>query len=363
MRRYLPSAAIRLDPVAQQLKIAPLVQLRGGEEQNLTDLGRQGHGFQRTFIIAALEYLAATQDSDEGDRPWLFLAIEEPELYQHPPRAMHFANTLQQLASKEGSSVQVCYATHSPYFVSPSDFASVRIFRRVPQLNGPSSTTITAASEKVVAAKLPEDQRGNLRGRLARTLRSSFREAFFAQAVLLLEGDTDVAVFGQAARMSGNDLWGYGVVPVPVTKSVVPIAYAILTSLAIPTYVLFDGDERASGKESCDACGRGGRDPSNDALQNRRILEMLGEPGQDFPTTQHNGRWGCFATDLEGYLVQELEGFDTTAQKVAQELGWKRKSAEVYSETLERLGHAALPSMLVEVPQAVLALAGTSPDP
>lgn len=70
MRRYVPTAEIRLDPVEPQLSIAPpLIRLRGGEEHHLTDLGRQGHGFQRTFLIAALEYLASARIADDEDRP------------------------------------------------------------------------------------------------------------------------------------------------------------------------------------------------------------------------------------------------------------------------------------------------------
>jgi putative ATP-dependent endonuclease of OLD family len=89
MKRYVPSAEIKLEPLAASFSIdAPRVDLRGGEDHELTDLGRQGHGFQRAFIISVLEYLAdAEVDSSVSptSRPTLFLAIEEPELYQHPP--------------------------------------------------------------------------------------------------------------------------------------------------------------------------------------------------------------------------------------------------------------------------------------
>ncbi len=294
MRRYVPTAEMQLEPIAAQLKIAaPLVRLRGGEEHHLTDLGRQGHGFQRTFIIAALEYLAATQGPPDEARPTLFLAIEEPELYQHPPRAMHFASTLRSLALRDETNVQVSYATHSPYFVTPSDFDSVRIFRRGPHADGESAspTTITAADAQAVIARLPDDQREHFDRRLIRTLRSNFREAFFARAVLLVEGDTDAAVFAQAGRMSGVDLSSHGVVSAAITMSVLPLAHCILKSLGIPTYVVFDADYREDGNQS------------DHTRENRRILECLGAPLEDFPATQHNGRWASFAINLEHYLA------------------------------------------------------------
>jgi len=61
LRRYVPSAEIKLEPAAASFSIdPPRIDLRGGEEQELTDLGRQGHGFQRAFVISILEYLADT---------------------------------------------------------------------------------------------------------------------------------------------------------------------------------------------------------------------------------------------------------------------------------------------------------------
>lgn len=360
MRRYVPTAEIRLEPVAQQLRIAaPMVRMQGGEEQHLTDLGRQGHGFQRTFIIAALEYLATVQAEADGDRPTLFLAIEEPELYQHPPRAMHFAATLRELASSEKSRVQVCYATHSPYFVDPSRFSSVRICRRTSEDGGERAahTTVTVAKEETVAEFLPERQRRGIRQRLTRTLRSSFREAFFARSVLLVEGDTDIAVFSQVARMSGPELASRGVVCAAVTKSVLPIAYGILTSLRIPTYVVFDGDRRDDGPEPCGACGRGGRDSDHDARLNQQVFAALGTIGADFPSDQFSPTWACFEYNLEHYLAANVAKFAEMSPKVATELGWRQKSAEVHAETLERLGKTALPEMLTGITKHVLAMA------
>jgi putative ATP-dependent endonuclease of OLD family len=201
MRRYVPSAQVQLEAVEAQFSIAaPSIVLRGGEEQHVTDLGRQGHGFQRTFVIAALEYLAEGSATEAGenaaaDRPTLFLAIEEPELYQHPPRARHFANTLRSLAG--AGVVQVAYATHSPYFVDAADFAAVRVCRKRASDDPvrPSTGTVVRAEPDKVAARIPANYRKALQSYLARTLSPRFREAFFARAVLLVEGETDAAVF------------------------------------------------------------------------------------------------------------------------------------------------------------------------
>jgi putative ATP-dependent endonuclease of the OLD family len=364
MRRYVPTADVQLDAVETQLRIGPpTVRLRGGEQRHLTDLGRQGHGFQRTFVIAALEYLAYVSTTDDGgdrDRPALFLAIEEPELYQHPPRARHFANTLRALAASDGG-VQVCFATHSPYFVDAVEFASVRVCRRVSRDPAkPLIGTVSKVDLRELARQLQDLYSGNMREYLARTLHPRFREAFFANAVLLVEGTTDAAVFEQVARMLGHDLLARGVVCADVSKTVIPLALAILRGLRIPAFVVFDGDAHTRDQDVCDACGRGDKNRRSEAARrNREILRALGEPPVDFPGTCRKPAWAAFETDLERYLATDVPGFEEKSREVANEMSWKRKSAEVHVETLVRLGPDAVPGVLRDVVERALALAGT----
>jgi hypothetical protein len=365
MRRYVPSAQVQLEAVEAQLSIAPpSIVLRGGEEKHVTDLGRQGHGFQRTFVIAALEYLAQVSATEAGgeavaDRPTLFLAIEEPELYQHPPRARHFANTLRSLA--RGGTVQVAYATHSPYFVDAADFAAVRVCRKraSDDPDRPPTGAVARAEPDKVASRIPANYRNALQSYLARTLSPRFREAFFARAVLLVEGQTDAAVFEQIGRMEGTELLSHGVVCADVSKSVLPVGLAILRCLDIPTYTVFDGDEHRSDTTPCQLCGRGAdKDRRTQAIgENRTILAALGEPEADFPGDRVEDTWASFATDIEGFLAEHALGFDACAQHVAKEIGWKRKSAEVHTETLERLGLDVVPDELRNLVRRVVALA------
>lgn len=364
MRRYVPRAQVELEAVESELLIrAPGIVLRGGEERHITDLGRQGHGFQRTFVIAALEYLAQVSAADadpEGETPTLFLAIEEPELYQHPPRARHFANTLRSLATGDGA-VQVAYATHSPYFVDAADFASVGVCRRDPtdEMKAPIGTVVRADPDEV-AKRIPESYRDRVGAYLSRTLSGRFRESFFARAVLLVEGETDAAVFEQIARMQGGDLLSNGVVCADVSKSVLPVGLAILGSLKIPSYTVFDGDEHREDADVCEACGRGSdKDRRAQAIrENGVILAALGEPAAEFPGDRVEDSWASFAVDIEHFLADGAVGFADTAQEVASELGWKKKSAEVHIETLQRIGLEAVPQRLRTIVDRVMTLAG-----
>jgi putative ATP-dependent endonuclease of the OLD family len=358
MRRYIPAADVQVEPHAPELSISPPnVTLRAGEAQNLTDLGRQGHGFQRTFIISALEYLAGSEQIVGGDPPTLHLAVEEPELYQHPPRARHFSSTLHALAARPA--VQISYATHSPYFVGPSDLAGIRRFRQARVSNGSEEgleTKITVGDMEVVRSHMPEQK--ELPRFVARTLDVSLGEALFARAVLLVEGETDAAVLRQAAHLRGIDLSALGIVVAAPGKTSIPIAAAVLDSLEIKYFVLFDGDSTATDHESCETCGRGkDRRRSAVAGENVRILAVVGAPKENFPETAVHESFACFSIDLEAYLESEIAGFENSAKGIAEEMGWKMKSPEVYTELLERHGADGLPSLLAEVSDRIAELA------
>lgn len=352
LQRYVPSGSLELRPIESQLTIAPpAVELRGGEGSDQSDLSRQGHGFQRTFIIAALEYLASTSVPDDAaDRPSLFFAIEEPELYQHPPRARHFFRTLRSLADDDPN-VQVAYATHSPCFVSPEDFTRIRIFRRRPgEDQKPPATAVTRATLEAVQQAVDERRRGQLPRYIARTMREAFCEAFFGQSALIVEGITDAGVMTQVGRLMGYDLASHGVVVVPVSKGDQPVALAVLRALEIPTYVVFDAGSDAVDTEACPQCGRQAQKRrAEEQKENEAILSTLGVPLEPFPRSGARDKWACFEVDLERFLTDAIPTFEPRKRTVADEMGWKTKSPEVYAEVLERLGRVGLPDLLVEI--------------
>ena len=93
----------------------PIAKIAVGEDGFQGEVGRLGHGLQRSFLIALLQELAVTGSEAE---PRLLLSVEEPELFQHPPQAKHLASVLKKLS---GENAQVMICTHSPYFVSARD--------------------------------------------------------------------------------------------------------------------------------------------------------------------------------------------------------------------------------------------------
>lgn len=129
VRSYSPGRSVKVSPAEVELK-APrttfeVAVLDGSTE---TAVERQGHGFQRTLLISALQLLA--QSGAASAEGVICLAIEEPELFQHPIQAQTFAKVLRSLAEDAGKRIQVTYATHSPYFLEARHFDQVRRLTR-----------------------------------------------------------------------------------------------------------------------------------------------------------------------------------------------------------------------------------------
>jgi hypothetical protein len=180
---------------------------------------------------------------------------------------------------------------------------------------------------------------------LARTMTGSFGEAFFARAVLVVEGPTDAATFAEAAELLGTPLAPAGVTIAIVSKPGMPTAISVLEQLGIPAFVVFDGDASTTGER-------------HDAAQsvNQKLLAALGGGGDPFPSTGSQERWVVFRDDLEEYLRSEISDFDETVSTVGRELSWKPKSPEVYGEALHRLGVDSVPELVRYGVERVLAM-------
>ena len=178
------------------------------------DVSRQGHGIQRAVMIAMFQSLVPTRSSRraahaavEGesaeeaatrhqhaldDLPVLLICIEEPEIYQHPIRARAFARVLAEMA--EHAEVQVILATHSPYFVRPGQFEALRRFALAS-----GATSVAATTAQSVASTASTDVE-NVKKVIAKRLPTGFSEGFFADAVVLVEGDSDRVVIESVAE-------------------------------------------------------------------------------------------------------------------------------------------------------------------
>lgn len=323
LRTYVPDAGIALnwiDGGGVEIPL-PRAEVRLVEDSYRCTVDRTGHGLQRTFILTMLQYLAIVQKaarqkvSDPADgaentigsaepaRPSLILAIEEPEIYQHPNRQRHLASVLRQLAEGEipgtSSSVQVIYATHSPFFVGIDRIDQLRLLRKVGDIGERPKVTRVWSTSLNRVAKVIWEARGrpstkftgeSLRARLQTVMTPWANEGFFADVVVLVEGEEDrAAVLGTAASM-GLDLESAGISIIPVMgKNNLDRPAVIFEELGIPTYLVWDNDR---GKET---------DPS----VNRYLLSLLGQSEEDWPA-RVGDRFACFEGNLQATMEREL---------------------------------------------------------
>jgi len=219
----------------------PWAFIRIGERGFEGELVRFGHGMQRSFMLTLLQELS---NSAEQSAPTLILAIEEPELYQHPPQARYLAEVLHDLAS--GNS-QIIVCSHSPLFIPGDDFEAVRVVR---DSGIPSSSSVAQLSYSDLANTLSSAGQKHLKeqGMLARlypSLNPGINEMFFCRILILVEGIEDVAHL--SSYLSLLDLLskfrkcGCHIVPVGGKSEIVkPLAMA--KQLDIPVFVIIDAD-------------------------------------------------------------------------------------------------------------------------
>ena len=220
----------------------PVAQFVAGERNFKGKLARLGHGYQRSFILALLEEMAASEP-DVGPR--LIFGCEEPELYQHPPQARHIAAVMQQLTTKNA---QVVVCTHSPYFVSGRQVQDVRSIRmNVSACCGECrSVTLDQIAGTIAAARgeRPTTPTGMLL-KIEQALQPVLNEIFFADVLILVEGIEDAAYIMTYMTLLEltDEFRKYRCHIVPAGgKSGLIQPIAIAKHLNIPCFVTFDGD-------------------------------------------------------------------------------------------------------------------------
>ena len=351
VRSYSPGRAVTVSPAEVELK-APrttfeVAVLDGATE---TAVERQGHGFQRTLLVSTLQLLA--QSGAASAEGVICLAIEEPELFQHPIQAQTFAKVLRSLAENASMRIQVTYATHSPYFLEARHFDQIRRLTRSSD-ETPVVTVHFATIDDVktrLNGTVDPDQVGR---QLDGVVTSRLSVALFAAHVLLVEGDTEAAVFyGIGDRDAVGRLESQGLSIVPAHgKGGIPLAHAILTCLGIPTYVLFDGDgafevrANAAGKNQTAIDG----ERTKFSTENRRLLKYLGETEVDFPSEQVGDRVATLSDHLETYLESNWTEWGTSCAAIEAAAGvLLAKNQYAYrTATLEAQG--TVPEMLKQI--------------
>ncbi len=323
LHTYVPSADVILDWIETENIQLPLPRARVMLSEDGFDatVDKTGHGLQRAFIFTMLQQLAIattspmieTTDETQSDEmeistseplPNLVLAIEEPELYQHPSRQRHLSSVLMRLATGAtpgvANSTQVLYSTHSPLFVGLDRADNIRVVHKSeeydnqPKVTSLKSVTLTSIVESL--KNLHDDHHNmftidSLRSRLHTIMTPWMNEGFFADVVVLVEGEDDrAAILGTALSM-GLEVDSMGIAVIPCFgKTNLDKPAIVFSSLDIPLYVIWDGD-------------KGSQDSKIEF--NRALTQLLiGDPCDQPSFIANTG--ACFEIDLETSLKTDI---------------------------------------------------------
>lgn len=348
---YAPGRVVTVFPADVELK-APRttfdVAVLDGTTK--TAVERQGHGFQRTLLISSLQLLA--QSGAASAEGVICLAIEEPELFQHPIQAQTFAKVLRSLAEDAGKRIQVTYATHSPYFLESRYFHQVRRLTR--SADETPVVTVHYATVAEVKAKLHEAVKPDTVDRqLDGTVTNQLAIALFANRALLVEGTTELSVFyGIGDKTSPGSLEAAGISIVPVgSKTSIPLAHAILTSIGIPVYALFDADAGFEARAKANGKDQDKIDEERKAhvASNRTVLKYFGRAQEDFPTAIVADEVAIFEDHLETLLAANWPEWISACNDVAEAAGINLAKNQLAYRAATLKADGIVPEMLMQI--------------
>ena len=348
---YSPGRSVTVSPAEVELKAPKTtfeVAVLDGTTETAVD--RQGHGFQRTILISALQLLA--QSGAASTDGVICLAIEEPELFQHPIQAQAFAKVLRALAEDSSKRIQVTYATHSPYFLEARHFDQVR---RLTRSSGDTPTvTIHFATVDDVKARLHQIVNADVVERqLDGVVSDQLAVALFAHRAFLVEGTTESSIFhGIGDKISLGALEAIGISIVPVGgKTSIPLIHAILSAIGIPVYALFDADRgcearaKAKGKQQ----NKIDEELAKNAKENRTILKYFGIAEEDFPGATVSATVAIFEDHLESFLIANWPEWLTACNELEAATGVSLVKNQLAYRTATLKAEGAVPDMLQQI--------------
>jgi predicted ATP-dependent endonuclease of OLD family len=203
-----------------------------------TLMRQKGSGIQGASIIHMLKILRDTAPKGANNKQLFLWNIEEPETFLHPSAQRRLALLLREQAKD----TQILTTTHSPLFVD----------RRTPEANQLIQRKNISGHHCSIVAKLPrEDPMKPIRESLGTSLADSLS---VHEAVILVEGVSDVTIFSEAYRR----LCAQGVLRLPVDyvafisghgSSQQATAYTILRSWSPLSKAVAVFDFDAAGRE------------------------------------------------------------------------------------------------------------------
>ena len=252
-----------------------ILKLDDGTE---TEISYQGHGAQRALIFSLIDIIAnqsnqITRDGETIHTRATILLFEEPELYLHPHLMKRLKESLIKISQK--NSWQVIISTHSPFLIDIIENPKSLVLLR--KIEGILEPYVSQLEE------IPFNDESKEALRAALDFHPTVTEAFFAQRVILVEGDTEVAVLKHTKKVYskyGIDSKKYYDTTVVSCggKWTIPAIATVMSKLNIPYRIIHDKDAKGRTDEELVAITYS-IDPYR---ANQKIQESIGDPTKIF---------------------------------------------------------------------------------
>lgn len=154
-----------------------------------TDVSHQGTGLIRSAVFALLKFhKERTENTADIDDRGLIIGFEEPELFLHSNAAENMRRVIYELA---GSKCQIVATTHSPYMIDLSQKPKQVLNSYSVDQN--SFSTVIAFNLTKAFTEIQDDDK--VRVKMIQKIDDYVARVFFAQKVIVVEGDTEDIVF------------------------------------------------------------------------------------------------------------------------------------------------------------------------
>lgn len=266
VRASFPGVSLRMDVPAPTLSM-----LLSGAELRVDDghegsISSKGDGLKRTVLFALLRAYASIRSTglsddtrSESPRPSYVLLFEEPELYLHPRAQRQLMAALGTFSSEH----QVLVTTHSPGFFRPGTEGFARLQKTD---DGVSAHPVDLTIGHRDAYQIVQHENNEA--------------AFFAQSVVLVEGDSDTFTYPHLARLINKD-WDdidRNIMFVKIDgKGNIKRYREFFSSFKIPIHVITDLDALVRGFEQL--TGDGETRAAHSRLMGL-ISEMISDPSE-----------------------------------------------------------------------------------
>lgn len=159
--------------------------------QNEMPLANQGTGLQRMSLIYLIQNMI--QNRLMGDQDNKLLLIDEPEAFLHPEAIRALSRSLYKI----GSRMPLMISTHSPILIDLSEsHTSIQVFR----IGNKEAIQLY----KTQAQQFEEEDVANMK--ILNYVDSYVNEFFFADKILIVEGDTEYIAFKHYAKEAQENI-------------------------------------------------------------------------------------------------------------------------------------------------------------